>query len=220
MIGGADLATAEAVGDDLGGAADLILQPVGDPLDDFLGIFGVLVLMVLDQFPVGGEIEQPVLLLRGQLGGAPEEVRGSLDLLGEVGHFVAAGPVADEDGEIVVGVGGIDGREGLAFAGDVEQVTHVDPALDGPAVPLDLNILLFGGSDPTEDRLGVPSQVHRQERGLDLPSVQPEKLVPCVSLLDLAVLGLAAGLLEKFLDIDAAAFGREDEVLPDLLDLG
>ena len=66
----------------------------------------------------------------------------------------------------------------------------------------------------------LASEVHRQERGLDLPAVQTEKLVPRVSLLDLAVLGVAAGLLEELLDIDAAAFGREDEVLADLLDLG
>ena len=140
MVGGADLATGKAVGDDLGDAADLIFQPIGDPLHDLLGIFGVLVLIVLDQFPVGGEVEQPVLLLRGQLGGSPEQGAGILDILGEFGHLVAAGPVADEDGEIVVGVGGVDRREGLALAGDVEQVTHVDPALDSPAVPFDLDV--------------------------------------------------------------------------------
>ena len=138
MVGGADLPSGVAVGDDLGGAADLVSQPVGDPLDDFLGILGVLVLMVLDQFPVGGEIEQAVLLLGGQLCGTPEEDAAISHLLGEVGHLVAAGPVADENGEIMIGVGGVQGREGLTFTGDVEQVTHVDPPLDGPAVPLDL----------------------------------------------------------------------------------
>ncbi len=109
MVGGADLPSGVAVRDDLGGAADLIFQPIRDPLDDFLGIFGVLVLMVLDQFPVGGEIEQAVLLLGGQLCGTPEEDAAIFHILGEVGHLVAAGPVADENGEIVIGVGGVQG---------------------------------------------------------------------------------------------------------------
>ena len=70
VVGGADLATTIAVGDDLGDAADLIPQAVGDPLHDLLGLLGVLVTVILDQFPIGGEVEQAVLLLRGQLGRA------------------------------------------------------------------------------------------------------------------------------------------------------
>ena len=44
--------------------------------------------------------------------------------------------------------------------------------------------------------------------------------MPGISLLDLAVLGLVAGFLEQFLDINTAAFGGEDVVLADLLSLG
>ena len=221
VVGGADLPSGVAVGDDLGDAADLVPQPVGDPLHDFLGVFGVLVLVVLDQFPVGGEVEQPVLSpARSVATGVQKRMRGSPTFLASSVTLSPQGRLLMKTAKSWSVSAAVDRREGLALAGDVEQVTHVDPALDRPAMPLDLDILLLGGGDATEDRLRAAGQVHRQERGLDLPAVQTEKLVPGISLLDFAVLGVAAGLLEQFLDIDAAAFGREDEVLADLLDLG
>ena len=179
MVGGTDLPTSEAVGDDLGDAADLIPQAVGDPLHDFLGVLGVLVLVVLHQFPVGGEVEQPILLLRGQLSRSPEErARGSPT-------FFASSVTLSPQGRLLMKTAKswsvsavLIGGQGLALAGDVEQITHVDPALDRPAMPLDFDILLLGGGDATEDGLRVAGEIHRQERGLDFPAVQTEQLIP------------------------------------------
>ena len=111
------------------------------------------------------------LLLGGQRGRRPEQRAGVVDPLGKLGHLVAAGPVADEDGEVVVGVRAVDRRERLPLAGDVQQVAHVDPPLDGATVPLDLEILLLGGGDAPEERSLATGEVHRQKRGPDFPHI-------------------------------------------------
>ena len=72
MIDSTHLSTTVTIRYDLGDAADLILQPVSDPLHDFFGIFCVLALVILHQFAVGGEVEEAIPFLRGQLRGRPE----------------------------------------------------------------------------------------------------------------------------------------------------
>src|SRR5208282_6294162 len=141
-------------------------------------------------------VEQAILFGLGLVARRPEQSAGIANLLCQFGYLVATGPVADEDGKVVIGVGGIDRRQRLALAGYVEEVTHVDPALDRPAMPFDLDIFLLGGGDATKDGLRVAGEVHRQQRSLDLPAVESEQLAPGGLLGFVVPLDMAAGLLE------------------------